>query len=219
MSIKPILFSTPMVQAILEGRKTMTRRVIKSDPTHPHWDGFSPTGWHDGHRPMQHIPYSIGDVLWVRETWYYETHMHDQTNPDIPTLPSGNYQHRYVFRADRPNYPVDIGVGQHGWHPSIFMPKEASRIYLQVTNVRAERVQNILCGDMKAEGCIPQTVTGGQWQQWQRDYWIPLWNSINAKRGFGWDVNPWVWVIEFERVDKPDEMLGEYENAGSVLRR
>lgn len=217
MSIKPILFSTPMVQAILDGRKTMTRRVVKSDPTYLHWDGFAPTGWHDGHSPMRHVPYLLGDVLWVRETWYYETHMHDQTNPDIPTLPSGNYQHRYVFRADRPNYPVDIGVGQHGWRPSIFMPKEAARIFLRVTSVRAERVQDITADDVIHEGVkdVDNEIRNQDhtthesirnWNlAWAQYQFRTLWDSLNAKRGFGWDTNPYVWAIEFERVDKPKE--------------
>lgn len=188
--MKPILFSTPMVQAILDGRKTMTRRVIKSDPTHPHWDGLAPTGWHDGHRPMQHVPYSIGDVLWVRETFNCIRFGNGKTVP---------YNTVYWYKSEEPDINPD-----NKWRPSIFMPRVAARIFLRVTNVRAERVQSILCGDMKAEGCIPQNVTGGQWQQWQRDYWVPLWNAINAKRGYGWDINPWVWVIEFERVDKPE---------------
>ena len=88
------------------------------------------------------------------------------------------------------------------WHPSIHMPREAARLFLEVTDVRVERLQEILCGDMAAEGVIPQTVTGGQWQQWQHEYFRPFWDSIYSKRGFGWEQNPWVLVIAFKRLGK-----------------
>ena len=202
--MKPILFSTAMVRAILTGQKTMTRRVCKpltlNYPAHAYLNE-TPEQWlaRWNHKP----PYKPGDILWVRETWYYEEHMHDLTAGE-PDLPGGRYSHRYIYRASSPDYPVNVGVGEHGWRPSVFMLREAARIFLKVTEVRVERVQEILCGDMKREGCIPAIVTGGQWQQWQRDYWIPLWDSINAKRGYGWDKNPWVWAISFERIEKPE---------------
>lgn len=215
MSTKPILFSTPMVQAILVGRKTMTRRVIKPQPTY--WDDgecvygkdniVGPEFYNpicvdkDGEQyPGEEVygiysdngeygcesPYKPGDVLWVRETW-----------SPVQVLPK-----RYLYKADAENGGEGDGLPIR-WRPSIHMPRAAARIFLRVTDVRVERVQDILCGDMQREGCIPKTVTGGQWQQWQHDYWIPLWDSISAERGYGWDKNPWVWVYSFERVDKP----------------
>jgi hypothetical protein len=186
--IKPILFSTPMVQAILAGRKTMTRRVVKPQPENGFVDPFTKflceKTHYGGH--VVNPKYAKGDILWVRETWLLE-------NGD-----------RYTYRASEPFLADWLK-----WRPSIFMPKEACRIWLRVTDVQCERLRDILCGDMKREGCIPETVTGGQYQQWQRDYWIPLWDSINAKRGYGWDANPWVWVISFERCEKPRRLENE----------
>jgi hypothetical protein len=210
--MKPILFSAPMVRAILEGRKTMTRRVIKSDPTHPHWDGLAPTGWHDGHRPMQHVPYSLGDVLWVRET--FQKVLIEEDEPDDV--------YGYVYKAS-PETFEDYGVMRDGkeyplpWRPSIFMPKAACRIFVRVTNVRAERVQNITVEDVIREGLNdvdneirnedPTTHESiRNWNlSWAQFQFQTLWDSLNAKRGFDWDVNPWVWVVEFERVDKVKE--------------
>jgi len=212
MSTKPILFSTPMVQAILDGRKTMTRRVMNPQPPtgasfldlcdamsinavdrhgndYPKdVDGLYATFEYDGwpEFPVFKSRYQPGDILWVRETW----------------SPVHVRQRRYLYKADAENGGEGDGLPIR-WRPSIHMPKEAARIFLRVTDVRAERLQDILCGDMQREGCIPKTVTGGQWQQWQHDYWIPLWDSIYAERGNGWDTNPWVWVYSFERVDKP----------------
>lgn len=171
--MKPILFSTEQVRAILEGRKTMTRRVAKNIPegTHrveqigeslfeAHWGIHSNGMFLDGATEIK-CPYQPGDILWVRETWYYEEHMHELTTGD-PDLPSGRYKHRYIYKASDPDYPVDVGVGNKGWRPSIHMPKEAARIFLRITNVRVERLQ---------------------------------------ERGYGWDHSPWVWVIEFERTE------------------
>ena len=189
---KPILFSTPMVQAIMEGRKTMTRRVIKIDDAPENWQisiagrSIVRTAPYD----VKLARYKIGDILWVREAWCQCASINGWLD-DVRL---------YGYKADYDR------VVPWKWKPSIHMPKEAARIFLRVTDVRVERVQDILCGDMHREGCIPKTVTGGQWQQWQHDYWIPLWDSINAKRGYGWDTNPWVFVYSFERIDKPVDM-------------
>lgn len=191
MREKPILFSGPMVKAILDKRKTMTRRVIKVD---------DPDNWKvsiAGTSIVRTFPYDVrlsryevGDILWVRETW---ARLNDDYHPDD----KGSI---YVYKAD--HITGNDGPDLIKWKPSIFMPRAAARIFLRVTNIRVERLQEILCGDMRREGCIPSTVTGGQYQQWQRDYWIPLWDAINAKRGYGWNENPWVWVIEFKVVEK-----------------
>ena len=219
--IKPILFSTPMVQAILDGRKTMTRRVVKPQPRpeNSYFGGIVTSSTdnsligcvgfcrsalavcdHDYRRPR----YQPGDILWVRETWFC-----DECDPDCAGRTEksectfnhvGDCCYGYKTQYTEP-IPSDMKIK---WRPSIFMPKEAARIFLRVTDVRVERVQDILCGDMKREGCIPETATGGHHTQWKDDYWIPLWDNINAKRGYPWSSNPWVWVISFERTDKPE---------------
>ena len=217
--MKPILFSTTMVQAIIDGRKTMTRRVIKSDPTYPHWDGLAPTGWHDGHRPMRHVPYSIGDVLWVRETWFKLWHLdaNDQTIEGTEAFyyaADGYNPTPFNSFPDEDGYTGDRECPR--WKPSIFMPKTACRIFLRVKNVRAERVQDITVDDVTREGVKDvdneirnqdQTTHESirNWNlAWAQFQFQTLWDSLNAKRGYGWDINPWVWVIEFERVDKPE---------------
>jgi len=196
--MKPILFSTLMVQAILAGRKTMTRRVMNPQPrpensyfggqvTHSADKkllacvGFSRSALAVADYDYAKQPYRTGDILYVRETWFGKDDW-------------------FAYKADNPE--PDFYAP---WRSPATMPRAAARIFLRVTDVRCERVQEILCGDMKREGCIPATVTGGQYQQWQRDYFIPLWDSRYAKRGFGWDDNPYVWVISFERIEKPQE--------------
>jgi hypothetical protein len=217
----PILFSTPMVQAILDGRKSMTRRVVKPQPLY-----VEPTGswvwpipkskvkpccctevcsasreWWE-YLLLDQMPYQPGDTLWVRETW--QCVKYDSMDGDLSYGVEFKDGARKYFEFDDNERYHQFGkfAFKEGWQPSIYLPREAARIWLEVTNVRVERLQEILCGDMKREGCIPDTVVGGQYQQWQRDYWIPLWDSVNKKRGYGWETNPWVWVISFKRVNK-----------------
>lgn len=209
MKSHPILFSTPMVQAILEGRKTQTRRIIKKKPRIymiPTCVGRNNKSELDNNVPriipdwgkevlVKTCPYGVvGDHLWVRETWYYESHMYDKAE--------GEALYRYIYKADNPEHPVNVGAGKHGWKPSIFMPKEACRINLEITNVKVERLQDITVEDAKAEGitkiqcdcgeCIDSTEIGT---------YQDLWNSINAKRGYSWETNPFVWVISFKRIN------------------
>jgi len=236
MAEKPILFSTPMVQAILDGRKTMTRRVCKDiagydfkwgldrEPyignykvftkTEPgKWDWVTlenqwlydiQTAVDDSRTHLLKCPYQPGDRLYVRETWYYESHMHELTAGE-PDLSNGLYSHRYIYRASNPDYPVNVGVGELGWKPSIHMPKVAARIWLEVTNVRVERLQEIATDDAKAEGVLQPGVIPSNTLIRNTEGSIPrtnfkiLWDSLNASRGFSWEQNPWVWVISFER--------------------
>lgn len=246
LKAKPILFNTEMVRAILDGRKTTTRRVLKpynsirakrsgyyqgnglwcdKDITYIKDYSVSCCWIETKTYIKEYAQYKVGDILYVRETWYYEEHMHDMTASD-PDLPSGRYSHRYIFKADCPDYPVNVGIGPHGWKPSIHMPKEAARLFLRVTNVRVERLQDIITGDYKTpininkEGLIssccfcthhngdcndyisqhtPKTLTC----KLLEDFTL-LWNSTVKKSDldrYGWKANPWVWVIEFERID------------------
>lgn len=196
---RPILFSGSMIKAILEGRKIKTRRIVKPQPPegfrlwgrcideHASWTDH-PLQGEKGNIVRATCPYGKpGDTLWVRET--FGPGFGD--NP-VPTL-------GYVaYRADG-EYPARL-KDTHVWRPSIFMPRWASRITLKITEVRAERLQDISEADAIAEGVtLPErTVThyDGIWKH----HFRTLWDALNAKRGYGWDVDPWVWVIRFEKV-------------------
>ncbi|MES2355582.1 MAG: hypothetical protein V4568_14530 [Pseudomonadota bacterium] len=187
MKERPILFSGPMVRTILDGSKTQTRRVIKTPDNCVLWVGDKGTVkvdvMQDGHLKAVtvHCPYGQpGYRLWVRETW--------QSN----LMKKGCV----FYRADQ----ADIGLK---WRPSIFMPRWASRITLEVTGVRVERVQDISEENSMAEGTgrwAAETVGHGEKYICHRHAFHTLWDSINAERGFGWDLNPWVWVVEFKRL-------------------
>lgn len=188
MKERPILFSAPMVRAILEGRKTMTRRVIKNQCEHI-GIGRDESGVFV-HRHCEHdtgitrCPYGQpGDRLWVRETFLYDYFMHENT-AGIPDLPDGQFSHRIVYRASNPDHPIT--VGSEKWKPSIFMPRKYSRITLEITNVRVERLQDISEEYAKQEG-FPDVV-----------HFYELWTILNGKES--WRANPWVWVVEFKRV-------------------
>lgn len=192
---RPILMSPPMVRAILEGRKTQTRRVMKPQPMRPEVAPHCENGWwmwrvwtpENAERGFPSVrtgdrrcPYGVpGDRLWVRETWQLGT------SPFAPL--------RYIYRADGTE-------SHHGWKPSIFMPRAAGRLVLELTAVRVERLQEIDEADAEAEGCERRGANDQHGDE--RNYvegYQDLWDSLNAKRGFGWDVNPWVWVLQFMR--------------------
>jgi len=189
---RPILFSTEMVRAILDGRKTQTRRITKKQPV----DILPmnvPDQWvvlltrEPAHGEVWKCRYGVpGDRLWVRETWI---------DP---------FTTEYIKPSKLPisteiRYKAGESLNYSNWRPSIFMPRWASRITLEIVNVRVERVRDISEEDAWSEG-----VGGGQLSRFDIDGRIlfkSTWNSINAKRGYGWDANPWVWVIEFKRID------------------
>lgn len=162
---RPILFSAPMVRAVLAGRKSQTRRVIRL-PFSRGWLGPCPYG----------IP---GHSLWVKETW--------ARHPDGDGV---------VYRATDPGWDDE---GQIKWRPSIYMPRTASRITLETTGVRAERLQDISERDAMSEGVERD---GAGWRNYYhvaaRDSFASLWDSINGKRA-PWASNPWVWVVTFAR--------------------
>lgn len=211
MSEKPILFSGAMVRAILEGRKTQTRRVMQfprvwKQQGITHDDLRSCGFWFAGGEAWQYgdeqLPqqYITGSRLWVRETFGLTDVPVSQINRPCAIWPDSNYEDGYaaaIYRADgewaTPNSPDS---GRFVWQPSIFMPRWASRITLEVTDVRVERVRDISEMDARAEGYPQKTKP-----ETARDWYHRLWDEINAKRGFGWDVNPWVWVINFKAVN------------------
>lgn len=218
-SIKPILFSTPMVQAIINGTKTQTRRIVKGEPLK--WledSGFTPEFVADPGNSL--CPYGqIGGVLWVRET-SFET--------------SSGY---FLYKADEQGGAIPLGVDEddhvvwepiknYKWKPSIFMPKEACRLFLKITDIRVERLDDISEHDALKEGIERRDFHGDEeFKDYRsnndgllfknggddtyylnpRDSFISLWQSINGEQS--WNDNPFVWVLEFERCDKPENFI------------
>ncbi|PWX63068.1 hypothetical protein CYK85_08130 [Clostridium perfringens] len=205
--MKPILFNTAMVRAILAGEKTCTRRIVKF-PKDIMKKSFKEVI--DYIKP----PYKVGDILYVRETW---------ANTWTPDGDIG-----FVYKADREPkdspYWGNAKQGKHEvWMPSIHMPKEAARIFLKVTSVRAERLKDIDEEQAKKEGARKQSwyqPFGTKIEDEQKyvgslvnrkiNYktgFADIWDSTVKEEKYSWEGNPWVWVIEFERVEK-----GEYES-------
>ena len=200
MAIKPILFNTEMVRAILDGRKSCTRRINKDAndyvvPDMDFYDSDKRTYAVHNYSDKEHkdklsiaertCPICPGDILYVRESY-------------------SELSFGYVYKADGEN--IDHLGNVIKWHPSIHMPKEAARIWLKVTNVRVERLRDMDKMDAVKEGidtrlCINLNHALAKFKK--------LWNSTIKKSDldrYGWDANPWVWVIEFERCEKPQEV-------------
>lgn len=184
-----ILFSGPMVRAILEGRKTQTRRIIT-----PKWLGcLDPSDSFDRDTVEKRCPYGVpGDRLWVRETWASIRVFHDG---DVEAVPAVQGQCGIVFKASDPQ--ADYHQDDRGfvWRPSIFLPCWASRITLELTSVRVERLQEISNDDARAEGMTSTVLRQGYDARAQ---FCQLWDSINGKRA-PWESKPWVWVVGFRR--------------------
>lgn len=219
MSIKPILFNTEMVRAILDGRKSCTRRIVKGFiPNNAVWGytAFTPKGciscrgtFADGYgEKFFKPPYQPGDILYIRETWErFECWNCDgDERGNCPKEPKKSVLDKtcgcYMYRA------TDEISGDAKWHPSIHMPKEAARIWLEVTNVRVERLQNITAEDALSEGMDKYIRLNGELDENSIiTSFIGIWNSTIKKSNldrYGWNANPWVWVIEFERCEKPE---------------
>jgi len=200
---KPILFSGSMVQAILKGRKTQTRRIIKPQPDHiDQWKKMPciDTGLDQcGYQTYQFIkPYCTeGDTLWVRETWRTDK-AYDSVSPK--QIDSGA---SLFYEADHQIGRINDRSGTTEWgriRQSIFMPRWASRITLEVIDVKGDRLQNISDEDAMAEGVkIGSSSMGHTFNA--REHFGALWDSINLKRGSGWDINQMVWVYKFKRID------------------
>lgn len=202
MKERPILFSTEMVKAILEGRKTQTRRVIKlANCWFDDKGSLKDTPYYKGEELVKTIkcPYGqVGDRLWVRETW---SPWADKTTQFYAGGEDELCLYRADYREDRGgNLPADIG-GDYHWHPSIHLPRKFSRIALEITGIRVERVQDISEADAKVEGAPyygPNDEHGDE-----RSYlegFRHLWDSINGEK-HPWSSNCWVWVIEFKRIE------------------
>jgi hypothetical protein len=210
---RPILFSSEMVRAILDGRKSMTRRVVRPQPDSvaAFQDGL-PTeayygGWpKGGYAKKLTCPFGQpGDRLWVRETFLEnmgETTVQrwEKTYPYLKALEEWAHWRELKLRVGHPWIGGD-GRPRSGVRklPSILMPRHASRITLEITAVRVERLKDITVTDAQAEGVTPLGVKGDG-RRWRAAF-RELWDSINAKRkALGWDANPWVWVISFRRL-------------------
>lgn len=202
MTMRPILFSGRMVRAIIAGTKTQTRRVVKlpgvkqgfpmdyrgqdvdrwREVAHGEWQGMGYVTAHPGVLAPCHDPFwcpygGEGDRLWVREAYRLD----------------GTREGQIIYRATAPTDAMDAPCR---WRPSIHMPRRASRLTLEVTCVRVERVREITPEDCLAEGI--------EWQMGPdstRLAYMELWDSINAARGYGWAANPWVWVVEFLKME------------------
>ena len=197
---RPILFSAEMVRAILDGRKTATRRVVKPQPADDIAPAKFPSGeiaWKSslrhahGNTTAHFCPYGKpGDLLWVRETWAAIRCWEDGHIETPKSIPKDLGAWNVAFAADE--HPEHVEDRGWSWKPSIHMPRWASRITLEVTGIRVERVRDISEEDAHAEGFDGSEYTAVTWFR-------NLWDSINAKRGYGWDANPWCWVVTFRR--------------------
>lgn len=198
--MKPILFNTEMVRAILDGRKTVTRRVVMPQPEgrpirmteNSCYPGcYAIEGTPRVIRP----PYQPVDILYVRETW------------------NGDWCDHYIYKADGGSAKAAGYTAEPKWRPSIHMPKEAARLFLRVTGVRVERLKDIDGHGILKEGIDngkSNPAMGTRWENMQSMAFAELWNNTikpSDRALYGWAANPWVWVIEFERISK-DEALG-----------
>lgn len=199
---RPILFSSEMVRAILEGRKTQIRRPLRVQPLDvlPFTGDQSGRKWvtletrDPNHGKVIACRYGVpGDKLWVRETWATPGN-YDDVKPRDLWKHINKYQ--IVYRASE-EYPV-----YYHWRPSIHMPHWISRIILKIINVRLERLNLISRNDVTSEGITHSDPSEALWQ------FVDLWDRINAKRGYSWDSNPWVWAITFEPYLLPGSIPG-----------
>lgn len=202
--MKQILFNTEMVRATLDGRKTVTRRVVKPNSIFQGWSilgrdksmiqtpngfGFLISNGEKSVETLMYMPYRPGDILCVRETFF-------------------KYAGEYVYRASAAQPELWEGM----WHPSIHMPKEAARIFLRVTDVRVERLQEITEEQARAEGVKGWMVaTDRNWDK-NPNHLIAFRHLLDStiksadRALYGWDANPWVWINEFDQISKEEAL-------------
>lgn len=216
--VLPILFNTEMVRAILKGRKTVTRRIAKGVYPYSEFGLFATRvkGEMTGPISEENIikfkaPYQLGDILYVRETW------------NICSMWSSGNRVTFIYRADEDEEKSartisvsdesydKYGKMMHGsspdWRPSIHMPKEAARIFLKVKDVQVEQLQDITEKQAETEGINGSEALYDGYID-AREKFAELWDSTIKKADsdkYGWNANPWVWVIEFEQCEKPEE--------------
>ena len=216
MDVKPILFNTEMVRAILEGRKTVTRRVVKPQPEgrpvpmtkDSCWPGcFAIQGTEKVVRP----PYQPGDILWVRETWRIQSAHRFEADAKIEYKAGGPMgKVKFKCRSDYDCFIWNQPVGEGKWKPSIHMPREAARIFLRVTGVRVERLQDMRLKDCEKEGVQLNFVESADLVMGSiraRERFSGVWDSTIKPKdlaSYGWNANPWVWVFDFERISKEE---------------
>ena len=179
MKERPIIFSGESVRAILEDRKSMTRRIVKDSKKCPYG--------------------KVGDKLWVKETWA------DFICISSTEKSKGKGEKNPFYKADYGKNDFEYNI-KKCWKSPYFMPRWASRILLEITGIRVERLQEISENDAKAEGVISNEerfkiksqsiVNKYRWQ------YRELWDSLNKKRGYGWDTNPYVWVLTFKQLNR-----------------
>lgn len=220
MEIKPILFNTEMVRAILDERKSCTRRLVKYDV-----EAVLNSPYHKAHPEVEdkqiisklcNPPYHTGDILYIRETWAWCPCW--DCGLDVEETGCGHEEEQryndekkehgcYIYRAscEDNEYP-----SADTWHPSIHMSKKAARIWMKVTNVKVERLQEIAEAGIRKEGVdVDPKECAGKFDFTSELFFLfqRLWDSTIKKSDldrYGWNASPWVWVIEFERCEKPE---------------
>lgn len=208
--MKPILFNTEMVRAILDGRKTVTRRLIKPQPEFREGETGTPERCADGNwcfKIDQYTsiydfdikpPYHPGDILYVRETWgVYCRNWWE----------AGYFNYKADWQAQESPYgPTEPPK----WRPSIHMPKEAARIFLRVKSVRVQRLRDMVLADVLMEGIKEGDSYEETWDRWHKTWDSTVPKNPNKFKSYPyyWKDNPWVWVISFERCEKPEEVPG-----------
>jgi len=216
MTDRPILFSAPMVRALLDGRKTQTRRIFKGiEAFGEEFHVFNAHGGVLGVREedvpsaaLDYAPYAPGDRLWVREQWGTFSDLSHIRPAELP-------RDARIFYQPAASYPRHDPF-QSRIRPGIHMPRWASRLTLIVTDVRVQRLQEISSSDLAAEGMFSHDflTTKGDWlergfKSIEQCRFHDLWNSLNATRGFGWDANPWVVAVSFrvipQNIDQIDK--------------
>ena len=214
--MKPIVFSADDVRAVWDKKKTMMRQVMKPQPVRngAFWE-LGGAGWSGntvtpvyGHSLYNRMPYKPGDVLWVREKWRtvdYE-YCDGKWSAAVERVDGTKDIRVSWYDNSDVGIPYEGPYSTIGWQPSIHMPREAARLFLRVKDVRVERVQDIAEKDAESEGfrteCGPLTSC----PTCNVSEFSKTWDARNTKSGYGWDSNPWVWVYEFERVERGEEL-------------